>query len=103
RLALIPDLGEALLEVGEVPWAELFLQEAIDARRDADRLGAPLAGLLLLRLKGQAAGSTERWSERLVEEARKTISASDASSDEATLARIWRLLAWAHCTLCPSR
>ena len=69
-----PDLGEALLEVGGVPWAELFLQEAIDARRDGDGLGAALAGLLLLRLKGQAAGSTERWSERLVEEARRTIS-----------------------------
>ena len=74
RLELIPDLGEALLEVGEFPWAELFLQEAIDARRDGDGLGAALAGLLLMRLKAQAAGSTERWSERLVEEARQTIS-----------------------------
>ena len=100
RLALIPDLGEALLEVGEFPWAELFLQEAIEARHDGDRLGAALAGLLLLRLKGQAAGSTERWSERLVEEARRTISTVDASSDDATLASIWRLLAWAHGTSC---
>jgi class 3 adenylate cyclase/Flp pilus assembly protein TadD len=100
RLALIPDLGEALLEVGEFPWAELFLQEAIDARREEDELGAALAGLLLMRLKGQAAGSTERWSERLVEEARRTISTSDASGDDATLASIWRLLAWAHGTSC---
>ena len=100
RLALIPDLGEALLEVGEFPWAELFLQEAIDARRDGDGLGGALAALLLLRLKGQAAGSTERWSERLVEEARRTISTVDASSDDATLASIWRLLAWAHGTSC---
>ena len=100
RLELIPDLGEALLEVGEFPWAELFLQEAIDARRDGDGLGAAFAGLLLMRLKGQAAGSTERWSERLVEEARRTISTSDASSDDATLASIWRLLAWAHGTSC---
>jgi class 3 adenylate cyclase/tetratricopeptide (TPR) repeat protein len=100
RLALIPDLGEALLEVGEFPWAEIFLQEAIDARRDGDGLRAALAGLLLMRLKGQAAGSTERWSERLVEEARRTISTSDASRDDATLASIWRLLAWAHGTSC---
>ena len=54
----------------------------------------------LVCLKGQAAGSTERWSERLVEEARRTISTSDASSDDATLASIWRLLAWAHGTSC---
>jgi class 3 adenylate cyclase/Flp pilus assembly protein TadD len=100
RLELIPDLGEALLEVGEFPWAELFLQEAIDVRSDGDGLGAALASLLLMRLKGQAAGSTERWSERLVEEARRTISTSDASSDDATLASIWRLLAWAHGTSC---
>ncbi|HKO75485.1 MAG TPA: adenylate/guanylate cyclase domain-containing protein [Gaiellaceae bacterium] len=100
RLELIPDLGEALLEVGEFPWAELYLEEAIDARRQGDGLGAALAGLLLLRLKGQAAGSTERWSERLVEEARRTISTSGASNDDATLASIWRLLAWAHGTSC---
>jgi Flp pilus assembly protein TadD len=100
RLELIPDLGEALLEVGEFPWAELFLQEAIDDRSDGDGLGAALASLLLMRLKGQAAGSTERWSERLVEEARRTISTSDVSSDDATLASIWRLLAWAHGTSC---
>ncbi len=99
RLELIPDLGEALLEVGEFPWAELFLEEAIDAPRDGDGLGAALAGLLLLRLKGQA-GSAERWSERLVEEASRTISASDAPGDDAMLASIWRLLAWAHGTSC---
>jgi class 3 adenylate cyclase/tetratricopeptide (TPR) repeat protein len=100
RLELIPELGEALLEIGEFPWAELFLEEAIDAPNEGDGLGAALAGLLLLRLKGQAAGSAERWSERLVEEASRTISASDTPGDDATLASIWRLLAWAHGTSC---
>jgi class 3 adenylate cyclase/tetratricopeptide (TPR) repeat protein len=97
RLELIPDLGEALLEVGEFPWAELFLEEAIDARRDEDGLVPALAELLLLRLKAQA-GSAERWSERLVEEASRTL--SDPAGDDAVLAAIWRLLAWAHGTSC---
>ena len=72
RLELIPDLGEALLEVGEFPWAEVFLEEAIEARHEAQGLAPELAELLLLRLKAQA-GSAERWSERLVEEARQMI------------------------------
>jgi class 3 adenylate cyclase/tetratricopeptide (TPR) repeat protein len=96
RLELIPDLGEALLEVGEFPWAEVFLEEAIDARHVGDVLVPALAELLLLRLKAQA-GSAERWSERLVEEASRTI-ANDVEGDDAMLATIWRLLAWAHGT-----
>jgi hypothetical protein len=55
RLELIPDLGEALLEVGEFPWAELFLEEAIEARHDEEGLAPALAELFLLRLKAQAA------------------------------------------------
>ncbi len=97
RLELIPDLGEALLEVGEFPWAELFLEEAIETRRDRDGLVPRLAELLLLRLKAQA-GSAERWSERLVEEASHMIEQPGGGEDDALLATIWRLLAWAHGT-----
>jgi class 3 adenylate cyclase/tetratricopeptide (TPR) repeat protein len=97
RLELIPDLGEALLEVGEFPWAEVFLEEAIDAGNEGHGLGPGLAELLLLRLKAQA-GSAERWSERLVEEASQMIEHPGAEADDALLATIWRLLAWAHGT-----
>jgi class 3 adenylate cyclase/tetratricopeptide (TPR) repeat protein len=97
RLEIIPDLGEALLEVGEFPWAEVFLEEAIDARHEGDGLGPALPELLLLRLKAQA-GSAERWSERLVEEASRMIEQSNGHGDDATLGIIWRLLAWAHGT-----
>jgi tetratricopeptide (TPR) repeat protein len=97
RLELIPDLGEALLEVGEFPWAELFLEEAIDARHEGDGIAPALAELLLLRLKAQA-GSAERWSERLVEEASRMLEQSEGAEDDAMLATLWRLLAWAHGT-----
>jgi tetratricopeptide (TPR) repeat protein len=99
RLELIPDLGEALREVGEFPWAEIFLKEAIDARRGGDGLAPALAELLLLRLRAQA-GSAARWSERLVEQASRTIAESEAERDDAMVATIWRLLAWAHGTSC---
>jgi class 3 adenylate cyclase/tetratricopeptide (TPR) repeat protein len=97
RLSLIPDLGEALLEVGEFPWAELFLQEAIEARAESDGLASALAEVLLIRLKAQS-GSAERWSERLVAEASRMIDDSPGEKDEAMLATLWRLLAWAHGT-----
>jgi class 3 adenylate cyclase/tetratricopeptide (TPR) repeat protein len=97
RLELIPDLGEALLEVGEFPWAELFLEEAIEARTDGEGVGPALAELLLIRLKAQA-GSAERWSERLVEQASQMLEQSNGEGDDATLGIIWRLLAWAHGT-----
>jgi class 3 adenylate cyclase/tetratricopeptide (TPR) repeat protein len=99
RLELIPDLGEALLEVGEFPWAELFLEEAIEARAAGNGLVPALAELLILRVKAQA-GSAERWSERLVDEASRTIASSDLAQDDAMLATIWRLLSWAHGATC---
>ena len=94
RLELAPNLGEALLEIGEFPWAELFLEEATEARHDDAGLAPALAELLLLRLKAQA-GSAERWSERLVAEASRMIEQSP-DGEEAMLATIWRLLALAH-------
>jgi class 3 adenylate cyclase/tetratricopeptide (TPR) repeat protein len=97
RLELIPDLGEALLEVGEFPWAELFLEEAVEARGDGDGMVPDLAALLLVRLKAQA-GSAERWSERLVEEASRMLEEAGEEQGDAMLATIWRLLAWAHGT-----
>jgi class 3 adenylate cyclase/tetratricopeptide (TPR) repeat protein len=93
RLELLPNLGEALIDIGEFPWAELFLEEASTTHEDG--LVPGLAQLLLFRLKAQA-GSSERWSERLVDEASRTIAEADPERDAAMLATIWRLLALAH-------
>jgi class 3 adenylate cyclase/tetratricopeptide (TPR) repeat protein len=97
RINLLPDLGEALMEVGEFPWAELFLQEASDAQCGEDGLGSAVAALLLLRLKAQA-GEPERWSERLVEEGSEAVDTLEVSGGRE-LATIYRLLALAHGTL----
>ena len=98
RIELLPDLGEALAEVGEFPWAEVFLEEAIQSGGD-DSLASAAAELLLLRVKGQV-GEAERWSERLVEAATRAISRFEDHGDDAKLATAWRLLAWAHGTSC---
>ena len=98
RLELLPDLGEALMEVGEFPWAELFLGEAVEsADSDEPGLVAAVAQLLLLRLKGQV-GEAERWGERLVEEATAAVARFEVDGDDARLATAWRLLAWAYGT-----
>ena len=99
RIALLPDLGEALMDVGEFPWAELFLEEAIASGDSSseDGLVSARGELLLLRVRGQA-GTPERWSERLVPAAARAISRFEERGDDAGLATAWRLLAWAHGT-----
>ena len=98
RLELLPDLGEALADVGEFAWAELFLQEAVDSDDSGCRtLVSAKAGLLLLYVKGQG-GSAERWSEQLVGAAARAIARFEERGDNAGLATAWRLLAWAHGT-----
>jgi class 3 adenylate cyclase/tetratricopeptide (TPR) repeat protein len=96
RLELLPDLGEALIEVGEFPWAELFLKEAVHSE-DEEELVSAVAALLLLRLRGQA-GAAERWSQRLIDAGSSAIAQFEADGDDARLATVWRLLAWAHGT-----
>lgn len=98
RMELLPDLGEALMDIGEFAWAEVFLEEGSEY---VDPSGYGLipakAELLLLRVKGQA-GTPERWSERLVPAAARAISRFEKQGDDASLATAWRLLAWAHGT-----
>jgi tetratricopeptide (TPR) repeat protein len=98
RLDLLPDLGEALADVGEFAWAELFLQEAVDSDNSScETLVSTKAELLLLYVKGQG-GSPERWSEQLVGAAARAIARFEERGDDGALATAWRLLAWAHGT-----
>jgi class 3 adenylate cyclase/tetratricopeptide (TPR) repeat protein len=96
RIELLPDLGEALLDVGEFPWAELFLEEAVTSH-EQNGLVSAVAELLVLRLKGQA-GTGERWSQRLIEKATRAVDQFETDGDDARLATAWRLMAWAHGT-----
>ena len=100
RLELLPDLGEALTDIGEFAWAQVFLEEAAEAATELgdDRLRAH-AVLARLMLEGQST-EAERWSERVVSDAEAVIPVLEAAKDEAGLATAYRVIAWAHGTAC---
>ena len=100
RLALLPDLGEALTEIGELPWVEVFLEQAIEAaiaRRDA-RLREEAA--LVRLLASRHAGENGAWGEQALAEAERAIPVFEAVGDDAGLARAWRIVQWVHTSAC---
>jgi len=100
RLELLPDLGEALTDIGEFAWAQVFLEEAVEAGKELgdDRLRAH-AVLVRLLLDGQTA-EDEGWSERALTESQAVIPALKAAGDHSGLALAHRMIAWAHANSC---
>jgi class 3 adenylate cyclase/tetratricopeptide (TPR) repeat protein len=96
RLRMLPDLGEALTEIGELAWAELFLTQAAEAAvelRD-ERLAAEAK--LVLLLQRRYAERLDRWTATLLEEAEVAVEVFERVGDHAALARAWRLIMNAH-------
>src|SRR5262249_26834443 len=62
RLRLLPSLGEALMRIGEFPWAILFLDEAVELTRDQPRLHADAIFTRLL-VRSHVEENLERWRE----------------------------------------
>ena len=94
RLALMPDLAEALMQVGELAAADIVVDEAV---AEAARTGEPaLAGgaMVVRQLIGFRSGITPGWSEAARTTGRAAIDAAMLIGDDATLARAYRLLAW---------
>ena len=99
RLELLPSLGEALGEIGEFAWAEVFLDEAVQG---SGATGEPtlLARAELVRLL-VGSHSKDGWSQdEVVRRAEVSIPVFEAAGDDAGLAQAYRLLAWAHGTAC---
>ena len=100
RLELLPDYGEALLQMGRFEESEAVLDEAIE--KGAER-AIPLvrahASLvrLLVRLR---AGDPESWRAEAGPEIDAAIAVFEQAGDDAGLAKAWRLLAWSHGTAC---
>ena len=98
RLELLPEYGDALLQVGDFQAAESILDEAIERSRAA---GLPTIGahaslvrlVVLLR-----AGDPEGWRDRAAETIAEAMAIFQAADDHAGLARAWRLLTWSHGT-----
>ena len=99
RLELLPDLGEALTDLGDFARAETNLEEGIAAATalgDA-RLRAK-ARLTLLLVKFFA--DPEGWGDQVLDEATSSIAVFEELSDHAGLAKAWRLIASVHGRAC---
>jgi class 3 adenylate cyclase/tetratricopeptide (TPR) repeat protein len=99
RLALLPELGEALCDAGELADAEAVLSGAVkDARRAGDRrveVGAELA-----LAYARSFTDVEQGLERLRALAEEAISVYGSFSDSAGLARAWQALGIVHVGAC---
>jgi predicted ATPase/class 3 adenylate cyclase len=94
RLALFPDLGEALMQLGRFAEAESLLEDAVAT---AELAAEPTlaANARLVRLLVQLlAGGTEGWTGEAARVAEEAIVLCEQQGDDVGLARAWRLVAW---------
>ena len=100
RLELLPDYGEALLQVGRFDEAQAVLDEAIGSSGAA---GLPTvhahAGLLRLLVRLRT-GDARNWQDDATAAIDEAMTVFEDAGDHAGLAKAWRLLAWTHGTSC---
>ncbi len=100
RLALLPELAEAQLDVGRFVDARKSLDEAAaGASQTADARLAADAQLIRLLLELRS-GESKQWSEAAVPEIERAIAVFTKANDDAGLAKAWRLLGYVHGTAC---
>ena len=100
RLELLPEYGEALLQVGRFEDAVATLDDAIGG---AERLGASTvrAHASLVRLLVQLrTGVQEGWKDEAAVTIAEAMGVFEEAGDHSGMARGWRLLAWTHGTAC---
>lgn len=98
RLELLPEVGEALLQVGRFDEAAEKLDEAIvrAERRQADLVRAHASLVrLLVRLRAE---DPEHWHDEAAETIAVAKRVFATAHDHTGLAKAWRLLAWMHGT-----
>jgi class 3 adenylate cyclase/tetratricopeptide (TPR) repeat protein len=101
RLELLPDLGEAMMEIGEFAWAEVFLDEALagaSERRDETLRADALLTQLLVR--HHAAEDLDRWRGDIERETKALIPILEEREAHEQLAKAWRMVAFLHATVC---
>jgi predicted ATPase len=99
RLALLPQLAEALMEIGEFPWAIVFLDEAVELTRDDPRLHADVV-LSRLLVRHHVEENLERWRDEVTREAERLIPVLQEQGADAELAKAWRLMGYVHGSVC---
>ena len=97
RQALLPEYGEALLQVGRFEESEAVLEQAMDEGSDPRVAAHASLVHLLVRLK---AGDPESWRLEAAGTIAEAMPVFEAAGDHGGLAKAWRLLAWSHGTAC---
>jgi class 3 adenylate cyclase/tetratricopeptide (TPR) repeat protein len=100
RLELLPDYGEALLQVGRFEEARDTLEGAIALADGAGAAHAKAHASLVRLLVELRAGDPASWREEAAETIAEAMAVFQESGDHAGLAKSWRLLAWTHGTAC---
>ena len=96
RLSLFPDLGEALMQIGEVAQAESLLEDAVATAELADAAAVAakieVVRVLVRRLSGEEAN----WNEQAMAAATSAIQVCERVGDDSGLARALRMVASVH-------
>jgi class 3 adenylate cyclase/ATP/maltotriose-dependent transcriptional regulator MalT len=101
RLDLLPDLGEAMMEIGEFAWAEVFLDEALaGASATGDETLRADARLTQLLVQHHAAEDLRAWRENIERETSALIPVLEDRAADRELAKAWRMVAFLHATVC---
>ncbi len=96
RLELLPEHGEALLQLGRFEEAQSALDEAVD-RASALRLERVAAHASLVRLLVRLrAGDPDSWRDEVDLVVAEAMTVFEEEGDHAGLARAWRLLVTSH-------
>jgi tetratricopeptide (TPR) repeat protein len=100
RLELLPDYGEALLQVGRFEESGAILDEAMEKATTAALPLVPAHASLVRLLVRLRAGHIETWRDEAAVTITEAMAAFEGAGDHAGLAKGWRLLAWSHGTAC---
>jgi predicted ATPase len=97
RLALLPSLGEAMMETGEFAWAEVFLEEAVEGATALaeERLRAD-AVLTRLLARHHVATDLAAWRAEVEQTTQELIPRLVELDAHAELAMAWRMVSWVH-------
>ncbi len=101
RLELLPDLGEALMEIGEFDDARTCLDEAVAGAAELgnETLEAD-AVLTRLRVAHYTLDDLDDWRVEVQRETDRLIPVLEAAGASSVLAKAWLMVAFVHATIC---
>jgi class 3 adenylate cyclase/tetratricopeptide (TPR) repeat protein len=100
RLQLLPEHGEALLQLGRFQEADAVLEDAVTRGDEVDARQAIAHASLVRLLVRLRTGDNEGWLDEAATTIAESMAVFEELGDQAGLAKSWRLLAWSHGTAC---